>query len=49
MPAVPVTTGGVHDSAAGTHLIDHLAARHPTIIKAWADNGYKNIPNWRGT
>lgn len=27
--AVLVTAASVHESAAGTHLIDHLAARHP--------------------
>ncbi len=31
----------VRDSAAGTHLLAHVAACHPTITKAWADNGYK--------
>ncbi|MFD8016189.1 IS5 family transposase [Streptomyces sp. NPDC058955] len=39
---VLVTAASVHDSAAGTRLIDDIAARHPTITKAWADNGYKN-------
>jgi transposase len=39
--AVTVTAASVHDSAAGTHLLADIAARHPTITKAWADNGYK--------
>ncbi|MFJ8593562.1 hypothetical protein [Streptomyces sp. NPDC093598] len=28
-------------SAAGTQLLADVAARHLTITKAWADNGYK--------
>ncbi|MDN3297259.1 IS5 family transposase [Streptomyces ficellus] len=39
--AVTVTAASVHDSAAGTHLLADIAAHHPTITKAWADNGYK--------
>ncbi|MCG5213064.1 transposase [Streptosporangium sp. KLBMP 9127] len=39
---VLVTAASVHDSAAGAHLLDHLAAHHPTLTKASADNGYKN-------
>jgi len=39
--AVAVTAASVHDSAAGTQLLTHVRERHPTITKAWADNGYK--------
>ncbi|MFG3142702.1 MULTISPECIES: IS5 family transposase [unclassified Streptomyces] len=39
--AVAVTAASVHDSAAGTQLMTKVAALHPTISKAWADNGYK--------
>ena len=39
--AVAVTAASVHDSYAGTQLLTHVRARHPTITKAWADNGYK--------
>jgi transposase len=40
--AVWVTAASVQDSTGGTHLFDHLAAHHPAVSKAWADNGYKN-------
>lgn len=39
--AVAVTAASVHDSAAGTQLLTQVRERHPTITKAWADNGYK--------
>lgn len=39
---VLVTAAGVHESAVGAHLLDHLAAHHPTLSKAWAGNGDKN-------
>ncbi|GKQ35525.1 hypothetical protein ALMP_20680 [Streptomyces sp. A012304] len=38
---VAVTAASVHDSAAGTHLLSQVREHHPTITKAWADNGYK--------
>ncbi|GLP67221.1 hypothetical protein TUSST3_38430 [Streptomyces sp. TUS-ST3] len=38
---VAVTAASVHDPAAGTQLLTRVRARHPTITKAWADNGYK--------
>ncbi|AJE43949.1 IS5 family transposase [Streptomyces nodosus] len=39
--AVAVTAASVHDSAAGTQLLARVAEQHPTVTKAWADNGYK--------
>jgi transposase len=39
--AVLVTAAGVQDSVAGTRLIDHLAAQHPSIRKVWGDGGYR--------
>jgi transposase len=39
--AVAVTAASVHDSAAGTQLLTRVREHHPTITKAWADNGYK--------
>ncbi|MEU4489103.1 transposase [Streptomyces purpurascens] len=39
--AVAVTAASVHDSAVGTQLLTTVHERHPTITKAWADNGYK--------
>lgn len=39
---VLVTSAAVHDSTAGTHLLDHIATHHPRASKAWADSGYKN-------
>jgi len=39
----------VHDSAAGTQLMTKVAALHPTVTKAWADNGYKTEAVERAT
>jgi transposase len=39
--AVLVTAASVQDSVAGTQLIDHVAAGHPGIRKAWVDGGYR--------
>jgi transposase len=39
--AVLVTAASVQDSVAGTHLLDQVAAAHPTIRKAWVDGGYR--------
>lgn len=39
--AVAVTAASVHDSTAGTQLLGQVRRRHPTVTKAWADNGYK--------
>lgn len=36
-----VTAASVHDSTAGTQLLTEVAEHHPTVTKAWADNGYK--------
>jgi transposase len=38
---VLVTAAGVQDSVAGTRLIDHMAATHSTIRKAWVDGGHR--------
>ncbi|OKI46872.1 transposase [Streptomyces sp. TSRI0281] len=39
--AVLVTAAGVQDSAAGTALLDRVAADHPGIRKVWVDGGYR--------
>ncbi|MEV4871833.1 IS5 family transposase [Streptomyces syringium] len=39
--AVLVTAASVQDSVAGTHLLDRVAAEHPTIRKTWVDGGYR--------
>lgn len=39
--AVLVTAASVQDSVAGTHLVDQVAAAHPTIRKVWVDGGYR--------
>ncbi len=39
--AVLVTAASVQDSVAGTHLIDQVAAAHPSIRKVWVDGGYR--------
>ncbi|MEW1700011.1 transposase, partial [Streptomyces sp. NPDC091278] len=31
----------VQDSAAGTRLLDQVAADHPSIRKTWVDGGYR--------
>ncbi|MFF2922652.1 IS5 family transposase [Streptomyces celluloflavus] len=41
MLVVLVTAASVQDSVAGTDLIDHVAAAHPSIRKAWVDGGYR--------
>ncbi|GAB1333342.1 IS5-like element ISSco3 family transposase [Streptomyces sennicomposti] len=38
---VVVTAASVQDSAAGTDLIDQVAAAHPTVRKVWVDGGYR--------
>ncbi|WP_066362486.1 IS5 family transposase [Herbidospora mongoliensis] len=40
--AVLVAAASVQDSTAATTLIDRIAAGHPTIVKAWADGGYRH-------
>lgn len=39
--AVLVTAASVQDSAAGTQLLDQVAADHPGIRKVWVDGGYR--------
>jgi transposase len=39
--AVLVTAARVQDSAAGTRLLDQVAAEHPGIRKIWVDGGYR--------
>ncbi|MBO3680495.1 IS5 family transposase [Streptomyces sp. NEAU-YJ-81] len=39
--AVLVTAAGVQDSMAGAHLLEQVAADHPTIRKVWVDGGYR--------
>jgi transposase len=36
-----VTAASVQDTTGGRQVIDELAARHPAVVKAWADSGYK--------
>ncbi|GGS10312.1 MULTISPECIES: IS5 family transposase [Streptomyces] len=36
--SVLVTSAAVHDSTAGTHLLDQIAAHHPRVTKARADS-----------
>ncbi len=39
--AVLVTAASVQDSAAGTHLLNQVAAEHPRVRKVWVDGGYR--------
>jgi transposase len=39
--AVLVTAASVQDCAAGTRLVEQVAAAHPTIRKVWVDGGYR--------
>jgi hypothetical protein len=36
-----VTAASVQDTAGGRDVVGQLAARHPGVVKAWADSGYK--------
>lgn len=36
-----VTAASVQDSAAGTALLNQVAAEHPRIRKVWVDGGYR--------
>ena len=38
---VLVTAASVQDTTGGRDVIDALAARHPGVVKAWADSGYQ--------
>lgn len=38
--AMVVTAASVQDSTAGRHLLDTVAAEHPSVAKVWADGGY---------
>ena len=40
--AVLVTAANVHDTIGGKHLLDDLAAEHPSLTKVWADGGYQS-------
>lgn len=42
--AVLVTPASVQDSAAGTQLLDQVAASHPGIRKVGGDGGYETLP-----
>ena len=46
---VVVTAANVHDGRPGRDLIDHLAARHPTVAKAWADGAYTGVRDHAAT
>src|SRR5664280_928222 len=45
---VMVTAASVQDTTGGRALIDELAARHPRVVKAWVDAGYKRSVIERG-
>ena len=36
-----VTAASVQDTTGGRQVVSELAARHPAVVKAWADSGYK--------
>jgi transposase len=36
-----VTAASVQDTTGGRDVADELAVRHPAVVKAWADSGYK--------
>ena len=38
---VLVTAASVQDTTGGRDVIDALPARHPGVVKAWADSGYQ--------
>lgn len=43
-----VTAASVQDTTGGRDVVDELAARHPAVVKAWADSGYKRSVIERG-
>jgi len=45
---VLVTAASVQDTTGGRQVVDELAARHPTVVKAWVDTGYKRSVVERG-
>ena len=36
-----VTAASVQDTPGGRDVVSELAARHPGVVRAWADSGYK--------
>ncbi len=40
--AVLVSAANVHDTIGGKHLLDDLAAHHPSVTNVWADGGYQS-------
>src|SRR5207244_9764075 len=38
-----VTAASVQDTTGGRQVVSELAARHPGVVKAWVDSGYKRI------
>ena len=40
--AVVVCAASVHENTAGIHVLNQAKALHPTITKAWVDQGFKN-------
>jgi transposase len=46
---VMVTAACIQDTTGGRTLMDTLAARHPSVVKAWVDSGYTRSVIERGT
>ena len=36
-----VTTPSVQDTVGGRDVVGEMAARHPAVVKPWADSGYQ--------
>ena len=43
-----VTAASVQDTTGGRDVVSELAARHPGVVRAWADSGYKRSVIERG-
>lgn len=43
-----VTAASVQDTTGGREVVSELAARHPGVVKAWVDSGYKRSVIERG-
>lgn len=43
---VSVTAADVPDLWEGERLLDAVHAQHPTVVKAWADYGYRGLPGY---
>jgi len=46
LPEARVTAANLHDLRGGEQLVDAVHERHPTVVKAWADQAYVSLPDY---